>query len=241
MSFISVISQSSLSPSAESQGRREGPRSVFKTISVRQSETKLKKSDRNFQKSQEKKKKKTKKKTLCRGPSAWLSGPRPRRGNVCRRDKSRGESLEATAYHTHRPGGNTQTHPHTQTHTAWVCEASLVERFESGAGLYLTSASPGAPAAVTSDYFSICLAAGRPSSQQITDTGAGKERKEDRRLHGAFSQSGLIIRARSVCREENHPGAVAGNTVVFVLIQDWWEMIISSPVVWYLTGLSCSP
>lgn len=133
-------------------------------------------------------------------PSVWLLGPRPRRGNVCQGDKSWGESLQATAYRTHGPAGNTQTRTYTQMRSGWG-------RFEMGGRLISNLRISGCPAAVTSVYFSICLTAGWPSSQQITATGA--ERKTESCLDVTFPLAHICGSWLELIQKETDPGRSA--------------------------------
>lgn len=98
--------------------------------SQKQSEGNLMESSRNERKS------------LPVSPSVGPLWPRPCRGDVCQRDKSWGERLQAAAYHTHTLTCREYTHAHADSYGKGVCEDFQVERFEAGGGLYLTSVSP---------------------------------------------------------------------------------------------------
>lgn len=63
------------------------------------------------------------------GPLGVTTGAVTTQGcNVCQGDKSLAEVLQATAYRTHRPGGNTQAHIYTQRMGG--CEVFHTRRFE---------------------------------------------------------------------------------------------------------------
>lgn len=66
---------------------------------------------------------------------------------------------EESLSHTQTWREYTNTHTHTSAYGVGVCEAFNLERFEVGARFICDLGITGCPTAVTSAYFSICLAA----------------------------------------------------------------------------------
>lgn len=134
-------------------------------------------------------------------------GPRPRRGNVCQRDKSWGQTSRPRLI-THRPGGNTQTHTYTPMHLGVGGVKPSTWRALRWGEVYISPRYHRVPGSVDFSLF-LYLSHSRMTVES-TDYRHQRGTREERKKSVCNISTGaylwFIIRARSASQKETDPG-----------------------------------